>query len=90
MIVAMNPLSIEDVFQVVESLVAELRPLNPALSNALDNRMHVVAWTSSEELYQELHRVLSDALAGNSIPASIVSRVDAITKVIGVYLAGLS
>jgi hypothetical protein len=80
----------EVVYRAIEALIVELRPLNPALSNILDHRMHAVAWTSSEELYQELHCVLSDALAGSAIPAELLSRVDAIAKVIGVYLAGLS
>ena len=90
MMVTMNPHSIEDIYPAIEALIVELRPLNPGLSNVLDNRMRAVAWTSSEELYQELHRILSDALSGNAIPAPLQSRVDAIANVIGACLAGLS
>lgn len=90
MMVTMGPLSIEDVYQEVEALVGELRASNPTLSDTLDHRMHAVAWTTSDELCQELHRVLTDALAGNSISAPLQSRVDAIANVIRAYLAGLS
>lgn len=53
----------EDVYPAVEELIKRLKSHPTSkLSAILDHRMHKVAWTTGDELFEELQKVLTGAL----------------------------
>ena len=57
----------KEVYPAVEELIKRLESHPTSkLSAILDHRMHKVAWTVGDELFQELNNVLTSALAKES------------------------
>lgn len=82
--------SIEDVYPAIDGLIAELRAAGHTnLATILHHRMHVVAWTTGTELYEELLTVLSRACStgDTSLPEPLVEQAKRIAGVIENYLA---
>ena len=57
----------ENIYPVVELLIKQLKQ-HPAskLAAILDHRMHKVAWTTGDELIEELYKVLTNAVVNES------------------------
>lgn len=57
----------DDIYTAVELLINRLKQHPTSkLSVILDHRMHNVAWTTGDELFEELHKVLKNALVNES------------------------
>lgn len=73
--------SAEHVYSAIDELVRELRSVGPAdLATVLDHRVHKVAWTARDELFEELEKVL--ASRASDVPAHLRGQVERIREVI--------
>lgn len=58
----------DDVYPAIEELIERFKSHPTSkLSAILDHRMHKVAWTTRDELLEELHKVLASAFVSESM-----------------------
>jgi hypothetical protein len=75
--------SSDDIFPAVEELIKLFnRHPTSKLSAILDQRMHKVAWTTGDELLEELRSVLTRARRNEVFDANIHAQVDQIVLTI--------
>jgi len=82
------PRRVEDVYPAVEKLIDDLKSSGHVrLATILDHRMHKVAWTSGSELFEELQRLLSQALESEAqdLPEVTKDQMRQIIKLINSY-----
>ena len=75
--------SIDDIYPAVEELIELLkRDRTSMLSAILDHRMRRVAWTTGDELLEELRFVLTKARGNEVFDADILAQIDRLVLVI--------
>jgi hypothetical protein len=77
--------TIVDIYSTVDELIAELKRINQVkLAETLYHRMHIVAWTSSSELHEELQNIFTKLLQNNDIilPESLINQIQQMIQVI--------
>ena len=75
----------EDIYPVIDELIETLAAANEQrISNILYHRMYKVSWTSRNELFVEIQRVLKDFLqkVRGNFDNMIVERIEETLKVI--------
>jgi hypothetical protein len=81
--------TIEDVYPAIEELIVELKSIGQSkLAEILHHRMYRVAWNTREELFEELHPILIDALQKYDVtfPNPIQNQMHQTVQVIGDHL----
>lgn len=77
--------TVDDIYPAVEEIIERLRahPISK-LSAILDHRMHKVAWTTRDELLEELHKVFSTAITEKEVffDLEIRNQIDMLLRVI--------
>lgn len=67
----------DDIYPAVEELIILLKPHPTSkLSAILDHRMHKVAWTTGDELLEELRGVLTKAQRNEVLESDIITQIN--------------
>jgi hypothetical protein len=81
--------TIEDVYPAVDELAVELKAAgHPRWAAILHHRMHMVAWTTRSELFEELQNVLTGDMEsdGAKLPELLKEQIDRVVLVVGNFL----
>lgn len=84
--------SLEDIYPALDELISELALAGDSrLAAILHHRLHVVAWTTSSELYEEIQRIFAEPLRRDdpSLPQRLKEQIKTILSVIGKSSRGL-